>query len=245
MSVINKMNVAIFISGGGTTMQQVLRACHDNRLKRIRPFVISSNFDVPGVQRALDAGLPAQDLCVISRNEMVAREFEEKILSRLASCKIDAVMMCGFLPLMPAAVINVYRQMIFNQHPVLLDNPGRLGFGGKGMHGRAAHHALLYFQRRIARPFSAGCTIHRTTEQVDKGAIVAECPVEILPEDDTETLAKRVLPFEHTMVIAFLHKLSEFGRVDEMVRLEPLIQPGEEALFHEALDAGRKAYPNG
>lgn len=243
----SKLNLAILISGGGTTMQQILRACKDGRLPHVNPAcVISSKTSAGGISRALSEGFSRDDIVIIVPKAFDSREaFGEAILRECKLRGIDLIAQCGFLPYTPANVIAAYADMIFNQHPGPL-NYGGLAFGGKGMHGRAVHHAVLYFARRVGRPFRTEATVHRVVEKVDGGAVLGIRPVEIMEGDDAEKLAARVLPHEHDLVIETILRYSEFGGTQEIYRrIPPLIRSGEEALLEEAIAAGREAFPKG
>ncbi|HUX36058.1 MAG TPA: formyltransferase family protein [Candidatus Paceibacterota bacterium] len=243
-----KLNLAICISGGGTTMREVLRACESGRLPHVNPaLVISSNRNAGGVSKALAERFPQKDIAFAIRKEFPNRDaYGETILRECRIRDVDMIFQCGFIPVMPANVIKAYKQMIANQHPGPLDY-GRPGFGGEGgMYGRAVHHAVLYFAQRAGRPFKkTEATVHRVTEEVDKGEILGIKPVEIMAGDDAEKLAARVLPYEHELVIETLLCFSEFGGEQEFRHGEPLIRPGEEALLKEAKAAGKAAFPNG
>lgn len=240
------LNLAICISGGGTTMREILRACKDHRLLHINPvLVISSRCDAGGIEKAQREGIPDKDIVVLVRREFEGSDaFGEAILRECRLRGVDLIAQCGFLPLMPSNVISMYRLMIFNQHPGPLDQ-ARLGFGGKGMYGQRVHHAVLYFAERVGRLFRTEATVHRVTDEVDGGAILGIRPVEIVKGDDAPKLAARVLPYEHGLVIETILRFSEFGGPQEIHRENPLIRAGEEILLDEAKEAGIKAFPNG
>ncbi len=241
-----KLNTAICISGGGTTMREVLRACENKHLSHVNPaLIISSKPDAGGIAKALKAGLSPNDIEVIVRKDFETREaYGEEILFECKKHGVDMIVQCGFIPIMPSNVINEYKSMIFNQHPGPIDQ-ARPGFGGKGMRGMAVHAAVLYFAQRVGRPFMTEATVHRVTNVVDGGAILGSRPVEIWKDDYAESLATRVLPFEHNLVVETILRFSEYGGSQEVHRKIPLILPGEEALLEEAKEAGIAAFPNG
>ena len=240
------MNLAICISGGGTTMREVLRACKDHRLQHINPaLIISSDRAAGGIEKAKQEDVADENIVTLVRKEFEnGGAYGEAILKECAERHIDLIAQCGFLPRMPSNVISAYRWNIFNQHPGPLDE-GRLDFGGQGMYGRRVHEAVNYFAEHCYRPFRTEATVHRVTDIVDGGALLGIRPVQILREDDATTLAARVLPYEHELVIETLLQFSEFGGPREIHRERPLIHEGEKALLAEAKEAGIEAFPKG
>ena len=240
------LNLAICISGGGTTMREIMRACRDHRLLHVNPaLVISSRPDAGGIEKAKGEGILEKDIVVLVRKQFENSDaFSEAILKECRFREVDLIAQCGFLPLMPSNVIATYRSKIFNQHPGPLDQ-NRLGFGGKGMYGQRVHHAVVYFSKRVGRPFRTEATVHRVTDEVDGGAILGIRPVEITDGDNAQKLAARVLPYEHGLVIETILQFSEFGGPHEIHRESPLIKHGEETLLNEAKKYGIETIPNG
>jgi len=239
-----KLNLAICISGGGTTMREVIRATKDGRLPHVNPaLIISSELEAGGIEKARAEGV--SDIKILPRKDFTNRDaFGEVILHECRERDIDLIAQCGFLPIMPKNVTAEYRDRILNQHPGPVDKH-RLGFGGRGMHGRAVHHAVLYFASYVCRPFRTEATVHRVTDVVDGGALLGVQPVEIMPGDDASKLAERVLPHEHQLVIRTIMQFSEFGGPNEIYREHPLIRPGEEELLANAKAYGIEKYPEG
>lgn len=241
-----KLNAAVCFSGGGTTFENILRGCKNGYLSHVNPaLAISSRPDAGGIEKALRMRMPKEDIVVIVRKDFDSPDaYGEAILHECRMRGVDLIAQCGFIPTMPANVIAAYEMAIFNQHPGPLDHK-RLGFGGKGMRGMAVHAAVLYFAERVGRPFITEATVHRVTNEVDGGAILGTRPVEIWKGDIPKTLADRVLPYEHNLVVETILRFSEYGGPQEIHRETPLILPGEETLLEEAKAAGRAAYPNG
>lgn len=242
----NDMNLAIFVSGGGTTMREVLRACKSGYLSHVNPaLIISSNPNAGAITKARQEGFPEEGIAVFIRKEFGTREsFGEAILSACRPRKVDLIMQCGWIPYTPENVVGEYSSRILNQHPGALDNE-RLGFGGKGMRGLAVHHATLFFAKHVGRSFRTEATVHRVEKEVDRGSVLARIPVKIEERDDAHKLAARVLPHEHRLVINTIQAFSEFGDLIEMRRERPLIRSGEKSLLEEAKAAGITAFPNG
>lgn len=229
-------------------MAAVVDAQSCGELPGLHPaMVIASDYDVPGILKAQDRGIPT---FVMKRSEYPTISAYGKALAAKAKQFSDLVLQLGWLNFTPEEVIKAFEGWIFNQHPVPLDPENKdadgkpLHFGGKGMHGLAAHAAVLKFQRLAHRSFDTEATIHRVTTEVDGGAVVYRRAVEVRPQDTPERLAARVLPHEHIAQVLFLRKLLD-GEVEELTRTTPLIQPDEKPLLQEAIVFARNEYPNG
>jgi len=98
--------------------------------------------------------------------------------------------LAGYLKLVPAPVVARFRQRMVNIHPALLPD-----FGGPGMYGRRVHAAVL-----ASKAAESGATVHYVDEQFDRGPIVAQRRVPVLPDDTADSLAHRVLAAEHALL---------------------------------------------
>ena len=176
---------AVFASGGGSNFQSLLDHQAADPPWRIRVLIT----DRPGIgalDRAERAGVPTR---VIPTRGRPAAEVASETLATLESHGIDVIFLAGYLKLVPASVVGTYRRRILNIHPALLPS-----FGGKGMYGTNVHRAVLESGTRISGP-----TVHFVDEEYDRGTIVAQWPVPVLPDDTPEALAARVLKIEHLL----------------------------------------------
>ncbi len=233
-------------------MCEIIRAClngyflNHHLLRGVRvALVIASRPDAGGIEKARKMGFLKKNIVVIRRKRFTSpTDYGKAILQECRKRKVNLIAQCGWLPKTPSNVIAAYRTRIFNQHPGPLDQ-ARSGFGGMGMHGRAVHHAVKHFAKLVGRPFLTEATVHRVTNTVDGGAILGIRPVEIHKGDTAETLAARVLPYEHNLVVETILRFSEYGGPEEIHRKKPLIRKNEKKLLEEAKTAGRAAFPNG
>jgi phosphoribosylglycinamide formyltransferase-1 len=238
------------ISGGGSTVEQIVCASLNGELiGKICPVgVISSRPDAGGIAKAKRLGVPA---FVVERQHYASVEaFGEEIIELAQALGADIIMQNGWLRFTPGNVIDAYNGRIFNQHPAPLDldflgtNGKPKHFGGKGMHGLAAHQAVLKFQELTQRHFPTEATIHHVTTQVDGGGVVFRRPIQVHESDTAEKLAARVLPEEHIAHIIFLSEL-QANRVSIQHRSIPLIDISEEGILFEAKEYATHAYPKG
>lgn len=185
MSGVGVLPAAVFASGGGSNFQSLLD--HQDTLTpwRIRLLVT----DRPGIgalDRAERGGVPAR---VIATRDRPPGDVAAQTLEALREHGVEVIFLAGYLKLIPAEVIAAFRGRILNIHPALLP-----AFGGKGMWGMHVHRAVLASGARLSGP-----TVHLVDEEYDRGAIVAQWPVPVLPGDTPEALAARVLEVEHRL----------------------------------------------
>lgn len=183
------MNIAIFASHGGSNMQAVIDAVSSGRLSARISVVISNNSTSLALQRAEKTGIPAYHLS--GKTEGGDEALSQRILNVLSEYNTDIILLLGYMRILPIEVIHRYHRRIFNIHPALLPK-----YGGKGMYGIHVHEAVI-----TAGDSVSGVTIHRVDEDYDRGEIVAQTQVPVLPGDNAEALATRVLEREHTFLV--------------------------------------------
>jgi len=177
------MRIAVAISGRGSNLQALLRALGPGAPAAI-VLVVSDRAEAPGLAHARARGI---SLRVFSQPA-----HEAEWLKSLDEHEIDLLVLAGYLRLVPAPVVAAYRGRIINTHPSLLP-----AFGGKGMYGRRVHQAVL-----ASGASETGVTIHLVDEVYDRGAVLAQSRVAVLPDDTPERLAARVLEAEHRLLPA-------------------------------------------
>lgn len=175
------VRLGVLISGGGTTLTNLLASIRDGRLAAEVSIVIASR-DCPGVDKAREAGLPCEVLPRRSFSSTAA--FSDAVFERLRSAQVDLVTLGGFLSLL--TIPPDFEQRVMNIHPALLP-----AFGGKGMHGRHVHEAVLARGCKVS-----GCTVHFADNEYDHGPIVLQKCVPVHDDDTPETLAARVFEAE-------------------------------------------------
>lgn len=239
------MRIALLISGNGTTAEQIILAVRSGALKGIEPaLVVASRAGIPGIERAVKAGILKDDVIVLQRSDFENEEaFGEAIIKACETRGVELVGQYGWMQKTPQNVIERFQRMMVNQHPGPLD-PGRPDFGGTGMYGRRVHAARLYFVRRTSRDFWTEATAQRVAIGYDEGAVLKRKQVLILPNDDVAALQERVLPAEHEIQIETLRDFAT-GKVQELKRETPLILPGEEKILEEAKRAAIMLFPRG
>lgn len=225
--------LASLISGGGTTMEQIVRASQNGHIPSLAiACIVASTPEAGGIARARTLGIPAKDIVVVNPRDFRTSEhtidrtaFGECLLSVLRDHGATVVTQNGWLPLTPRSVIQAYRGKIFNQHPGPPED-----FGGKGMYGLNVHAAVLQFYRMVGRIMSGAWTeivAHHVDEGVDTGQVVRAAPIAIRPEDSPEELQQRALPIEHMLQIQLLRDIVR-GTVREVTGRTRIVQRGED-----------------
>lgn len=187
------MRLAVCVSGRGSNLQALIDVLDRSPLAQV-VLVLSNRPDTPALELARERGIHA----------VAFTDYRDPFewLARLSSERVDLVVLAGYLKLVPAEVIGAYRGRILNIHPALLP-----AFGGPGMYGRRVHEAVLASGARVS-----GATVHLVDEEYDRGEILAQARVPVLPGDTPETLAARVLEAEHRLLPAVVLKAAEAGR---------------------------------
>lgn len=238
------MRLASLISGGGTTMEAIGKACLSGEIPFDLACVISSDPKAGGIEKAKNLGIPAEDILVINPEDFRVdgkvdqEKFGQAILKELKARKVDVVMQNGWMPLTPKNVIEAYPGKIFNQHCGPIPE-----FGGKGMFGKAVHAAVLEFKKMTDHPRSTEMITQRVDVNFDAGAVVKSKSVEIFPDDSAETLQKRSLPVEHRVQVELLKDVAN-DNVHEVTR-PPIVLAGEEKILEEAKQKAIAMYPQG
>lgn len=178
----NKIRLGVLISGGGTTLMNILQYIKDERLNAEIPIVISSRSDVKGVHRAENAGLNVE---IIRKKDFSdINEFSKEIQKKLTDANVELVIQAGWLCLWE--IPEKYRNKVMNIHPALLPS-----FGGKGMFGEHVHQVVLQKGCKVS-----GCTVHFCSNQYDTGPVIIQRTVPVKDDDTPDSLAKRVFQQE-------------------------------------------------
>ncbi len=180
---MNSMNgrpvrLALFVTGGGTNCENIIRYFRYNDSVDI-PIVVSSRADAFALVRAERLGVPTK---VITRQEL--NEEPELVLRTVEGC--DFIILAGFLPKVPQYLIERFPNRIINIHPALLPK-----FGGKGMWGHHVHEAV-----KAAGETRSGITIHFVNAELDEGEHIAQFSCELSPDDTPEQIADKVHELE-------------------------------------------------
>jgi phosphoribosylglycinamide formyltransferase 1 len=176
------LRVGVLLSGTGRTLDHLVAEMRAGRLPIEIAGVISSRGDVRGLARAKEEKL---ENVVLRRREFDSPEsYGAAIAAQLRAWKVELVVMAGFLHLWK--VPSDFAGRVMNIHPSLLPK-----FGGAGMHGHHVHVAVVASGTK-----ESGCTVHFADDEYDRGPIILQRKVPVLPGDTADALAARVFAEE-------------------------------------------------
>ena len=177
-----QLKLAILISGRGSNLQALIDAAATASFPAEIVRVISNEPDAGGLERAAAAGIST---AVVPHREYPDRHsFESSLSEEIRSSGAELVVLAGFMRLLTATFVEEWKDRLINIHPSLLP-----AFKGLHTHERALEAGVRY----------TGCTVHYVRPEMDEGPIIVQAAVPVLPGDDADTIAARVLEQEHVI----------------------------------------------
>lgn len=190
------LKLGVLISGRGSNLQAIIDSIERGDLKAEIPVVISNRSDAQGLARAAQHGI---ETAVIDHRKFAAREdFDRSVADALKANHVELVICAGFMRLLSHVMLEEFPNRILNTHNALLP-------AFPGIHGPrdALEHGVKI----------AGCTVFFVTEGIDTGPIIVQAAVPVLPSDDEETLAARIVEQEHR-IYPYAIRLYQEGRLE-------------------------------
>ncbi len=180
---MSRTRIAVLASGGGSNLQALIdhfakAAAHAGEIA----LVASNQLAAGAFARADAAGIPTRTIADPADGDTLLRALDD--------AHVDVLVLAGYLKLVPIGVVRAFRGRLLNVHPALLPS-----FGGAGMYGSRVHEAVLASGVTVTGP-----TVHFVDEAFDRGAIIAQWPVPVLPADSAASLGARVLRVEHRLL---------------------------------------------
>ena len=174
------MKLAVFISGTGTNMVAIHNAIKDGALDATIERIVSSNDYAKGIDYARNEGL---DLLVFTPADYDDPEaVDARIVEALEEHDIEYVAMAGYMRKVTPVLLDAFPNRVVNLHPALLPKH------------RGAHAIQDAFE---AGDEVTGITIHFANEEYDKGPIIFQHEVPVLPDDTIDDLETRIHAAEH------------------------------------------------
>ena len=174
--------IAVLISGGGTTLRNLIEKIQAGTLPVEIKLVISSSPEARGLEFARSANIPA--LVIEKKLSLSPEAFSKAVFQPCRDAGVKYVIMGGFLK--HVLIPPDFENRVVNIHPALLP-----AFGGKGMYGLKVHQAVLAAGER-----ATGCTVHFVDNQYDHGPVILQRAVEVESGDTPESLQARVFRAE-------------------------------------------------
>jgi len=179
---VTRARIAVLVSGGGRSLENLAERIAAGELDAELALVLSSNASAFALERARRLGVPS--VTVDPKAFAGPSEFSAAAWSAIEASGAELVVLAGFLRLLH--VPDGWRGRVINIHPSLLPR-----HGGKGFYGERVHRAVL-----AAGDRESGCTVHYVTNEYDKGDVLVQRRVPVLPGDDEHTLGARVFAEE-------------------------------------------------
>jgi phosphoribosylglycinamide formyltransferase 1 len=174
--------IAILISGRGSNMEAIVKACAAEKWPAHIVAVLSNRPDASGLAFAKAHGIATE---VVDHKAFTERDaFDAALAQALDAYAPDVVVLAGFMRILTPTFVRRFEGRMLNVHPSLLP-----AFTGLHTHRRAIEAGCKI----------AGATVHFVTAELDHGPIVAQAWVAVLPDDTEATLSERVLRLEHQM----------------------------------------------
>ena len=191
-----RLALGVLASHGGTNLQAIIDSCRADAIDAEVRVVISNNSRSLALERARRASIPARHLSGSTHPD--PDRLDEAIAETLQAYGVQLVALAGYMKMLGPRTLDAYRNRILNVHPALLPK-----FGGRGMYGERVHEAVLASGDSVT-----GVTVHLVDEEYDRGPIVAQTQVPVLPCDTPDTLAARVLEQEHVLYPSTIQRIA-------------------------------------
>lgn len=189
--MIQPLKISVLISGGGSNLQALIDGRDSGRLDIDITHVISNVADAAGLDRASRAGISSS---VLPHGGFASREeFDQALAVLIAANQPDLVVLAGFMRIIGQAVLEPFQGKLINLHPSLLP----------------LYRGTETYRRAIeAGDRQHGASIHFVTEELDGGPVISQVVIPIETGDSPQSLATRLSPREHDLVVATVELFS-------------------------------------
>ncbi len=189
---MEKLRVAIFVSGYGSNMVELLSASQKSSYPAKIKLVICDNPNAPALKKTEKYNVDTK--LVNYHSYKNKNSFEKEVLRLLLLKNIEFICLAGFMRILSHDFISKWNGNIINIHPSLLPQ-----YPGLNTHSR-----VLSDKSKIT-----GCTVHFVSSRIDEGPIIAQSKVQILDCDNVASLSERVLKEEHLLYKEVLKSIAQ------------------------------------
>lgn len=198
------VKIAVLISGNGSNLQALIDEIHEKNKGEI-VWIMSDKSDAYGIERGKKAGIPSaffpKDIGETNT------DYHGRILNELEAKGVQLVVLAGYLKVISEEMVKAYPGRIINIHPSLIPM-----FCGKGYYGIKVHEGVLARGVKVT-----GATVHIVDTGTDTGPILLQEAVAVRAEDTAESLQKRVLEVEHSLLVRGVSQIIEEIKREEML----------------------------
>lgn len=177
------LKLGILVSGRGSNMDAVIRACAKKEIIATIQVVLSNKADAPALAKAQAAGI--KTVIVPAIKGEIREDYDTRLVHELKKNQVELVVLAGFMRLISSKLLEAFPNRIINIHPSLLPL-------FPGLHAQK--------QALDAGVKVSGCTVHFVDGGCDTGPIILQTQVPIEKNDTEETLAARILVEEHKIL---------------------------------------------
>ena len=182
--------IAVMISGSGSNLEAIVKACHEKNIYGEIVYVISNNPDAYGIERAKKYNIPVK---IIDHKSYANRnDFDDALKEFLDNLEIDLIILAGFMRILGKNITEKFYGKMINLHPSLLPL-----YPGLNTHTQALNNKDEYH----------GISIHFVSAELDAGPLIAQGKILVKADDDLEKLVSKIHKVEHDLLPKVINEL--------------------------------------
>lgn len=182
--------IAVMISGSGSNLEAIVKACHQKNIYGEIVYVISNNPDAYGIERAKKYNIPVK---IIDHKSYTDRDdFDDALKEFLDNLEIDLIILAGFMRILGKNITEKFYGKMINLHPSLLPL-----YPGLNTHTQALNNKDDYH----------GISIHFVSAELDAGPLIAQGKFLVKADDDLEKLVSKIHKVEHDLLPKVINEL--------------------------------------
>ena len=211
------LSLGVLCSGSGTNLQAIIDAIQAGTLDARIAVVITNKENAGAIARAEKAGVKA--IYISHKNYSSREQYDKALVSELKAAGVNLVVLAGFMRIVTHVLLDAFSDRVVNIHPAILP-----AFPGVDGQKQAFDYGVLL----------SGCTVHLVDTGTDTGPILAQAVVQVVEDDTRDSLAERILHWEHHLLPEVLRWFAEGIVVVERSaeRTRPIVRvPGKQRAF--------------
>ena len=182
--------IAVMVSGSGSNLEAIVKACHEKNIYGEIVYVISNNPDAYGIERAKKYNIPVK---IIDHKSYTDRDdFDDALKEFLDNLEIDLIILAGFMRILGKNITEKFYGKMINLHPSLLPL-----YPGLNTHTQALNNKDDYH----------GISIHFVSAELDAGPLIAQGKIPVKADDGLEKLVSKIHKVEHDLLPKVINEL--------------------------------------